>query len=139
MARLPCWHRRTPTGRSLLALLLSLGLAPAAARAAVQVFVNDQPGKENETPFASLDATFLVASPTGIFLVSSNMSVSEFRQFYAIGSGGDYAIGAVHALYNEVNDPADLAQRGVRAAIAYDSCCGGEIEQRTVKIKSTRK
>jgi ATP-dependent protease HslVU (ClpYQ) peptidase subunit len=46
-------------------------------------FVNDQPGKESETPFANLDASFLVASPGGIFLISSNMSVSEFRQYYA--------------------------------------------------------
>src|SRR5687768_9165935 len=37
-------------------------------------FVNDQPGKETDSPFANLDATFLVASPGGIFLVSSNMS-----------------------------------------------------------------
>ena len=43
-------------------------------------FVNDQTGKEHESPFANLDATFLVASPAGIFLISSNMSVSEFRQ-----------------------------------------------------------
>jgi ATP-dependent HslUV protease subunit HslV len=102
-------------------------------------FVNDQPGKESETPFANLDATFLVASPTGIFLVSSNMSVSEFRQYYAIGSGGDYAIGAIYALYPEVRDPSELAVRAVRAAIAYDSSCGGEIEQRNVKLKADRK
>jgi ATP-dependent protease HslVU (ClpYQ) peptidase subunit len=102
-------------------------------------FVNDQPGKESETPFANLDATFLVASPTGIFLVSSNMSVSEFRQYYAIGSGGDYAIGAIHALYQDVREPSELALRAVRAAIAYDSSCGGEIEQRVVKLKAARK
>jgi ATP-dependent protease HslVU (ClpYQ) peptidase subunit len=102
-------------------------------------FVNDQPGKESEGPFASLDATFLVANPAGIFLVSSNMSVSEFRQYYAIGSGGDYAIGAVHALYQEVQDPMVLATRAVRAAIAYDSSCGGEIESRIVKTKTSKK
>ncbi|MEQ1860657.1 MAG: hypothetical protein ABMA13_12045 [Chthoniobacteraceae bacterium] len=98
-------------------------------------FVNDQPGKENETPFANLDASFLVASPGGIFLISSNMSVSEFRQYYAIGSGSDYAIGAVHALYDEVKDPAVIAERAVRAAIAYDNSCGGRVATRTVKLR----
>ena len=97
-------------------------------------FVNDQPGKEADSPFANLDATFLVASPAGIFLVSSNMSVSEFRQYYAIGSGGDYAIGAMHALYGEVKNPAEIAERAVRAAMAYDACCGGRVESRTVKL-----
>jgi ATP-dependent protease HslVU (ClpYQ) peptidase subunit len=97
-------------------------------------FVNDQPGKESETPFANLDASFLVASPGGIFLVSSNMSVSEFRQYYAIGSGSDYAIGAVHALYDEVRDAALIAERAARAAMAYDTSCGGRITREVVKL-----
>jgi ATP-dependent HslUV protease subunit HslV len=100
-------------------------------------FVNDQPGKESDSPFANLDATFLVASPAGIFLVSSNMSVSEFRQYYAIGSGGDYAIGAMHALYGELKNPAHIAERAVRAGMAYDSACGGRVDLRTVKLAHT--
>lgn len=98
-------------------------------------FVNDQPGKESDTPFANLDASFLVASPGGIFLVSSNMSVSEFRQYYAIGSGSDYAIGAVHALYDEVKNPTLIAEKAVRAAMAYDNSCGGRITSRAVKVR----
>jgi len=98
-------------------------------------FVNDQPGKESDTPFANLDASFLVASPGGIFLVSSNMSVSEFRQYYAIGSGSDYAIGAVHALYDEVKKPEVIAEKAVRAAMAYDNSCGGRISHLAVKMR----
>lgn len=98
-------------------------------------FVNDQPGKESDTPFASLDASFLVASPGGIFLVSSNMSVSEFKQHYAIGSGSDYAIGAVHALYDEVKNPEVIAERAVRAAMAYDNSCGGRVTSLSVKLR----
>jgi ATP-dependent protease HslVU (ClpYQ) peptidase subunit len=101
-------------------------------------FVNDQPGKESDSPFANLDATFLVASPAGIFLVSSNMSVSEFQQYYAIGSGGDYAIGAMHALYGEVQDPAQIAERAVRAGMAYDAACGGRVDLRTMKMARTK-
>lgn len=98
-------------------------------------FVNDQSGKDgNDSPFATLDSTFLVASPRGIFLVSPNMSVSEFHQYYAIGSGGDYAIGAMHALYDDVDSPKILAERAVRAAMAYDVYCGGRIESRSIKV-----
>jgi ATP-dependent protease HslVU (ClpYQ) peptidase subunit len=97
-------------------------------------FVNDQTGKEHESPFANLDATFLVASPAGIFLISSNMSVSEFRQYYAIGSGGDYALGAMQVLYGKGEKPADIAEQAVRAAMAYDACCGGRVDMRTVKL-----
>jgi ATP-dependent HslUV protease, peptidase subunit HslV len=101
-------------------------------------FVNDQPGKESETPFANLDASFLVASPGGIFLVSSNMSVSEFRQYYAIGSGSDYALGAAFCLYEDANDPSRIAEKAVRAAIAYDNSCGGRITTNQVRLATRR-
>ena len=49
-------------------------------------FVNDQ-REGDESPFGDLDATFLVASTRGIFSVACDMSVTEFKQYYAIGSG----------------------------------------------------
>jgi ATP-dependent protease HslVU (ClpYQ) peptidase subunit len=99
-------------------------------------FVNDQSRTDDKSPFADLDATFLVVTPLGIFLVSSNMSVSEFREFYAIGSGCDFAIGALHALTHEADEKMTaekLAEAAVNAAIAYDSCCGGKIVVRSIQ------
>jgi ATP-dependent HslUV protease, peptidase subunit HslV len=101
-------------------------------------FVNEQSRSEDKTPFADLDATFLIASPGGIFLVSSNMSVSCFAKYYAIGSGGDYALGALHALYDEVPDPKILAERAIAAAKAYDSGCGGETITEEITLRSAR-
>ena len=46
--------------------------------------MNDQ-GDRNDSPFGNLDASFLVASPAGIFYVAPDMSVSEFRQYFAVG------------------------------------------------------
>jgi ATP-dependent HslUV protease subunit HslV len=102
-------------------------------------FVNEQSRSEDKTPFADLDATFLIASPGGIFLVSSNMSVSTFNKYYAIGSGGDYALGALHALYDGPADPLDLAERAVAAAKAYDSGCGGATITREITTKPEKK
>jgi len=101
-------------------------------------FVNDQPGKDADSPFVNLDATFLVASPAGIFLVSANMSVSEFQQYYAIGSGGDYALGAMHVLYGGKEKAETIAERAVRAGMAYDACCGGRVDMRTVKLARSK-
>ena len=101
-------------------------------------FVNEQSRSEDKTPFADLDATFLIASPGGIFLVSSNMSVSTFSKYYAIGSGGDFALGALHALYDDHADPAELAQRAVATAKAYDSGCGGETVLREITLRSAK-
>jgi ATP-dependent HslUV protease subunit HslV len=100
--------------------------------------VNDQCRSDDKSPFADLDAGFLVASPGGIFQVASNLSVSEFKQYFAIGSGGDYALGALHALYETTDDAEEIARRAVAAACAYDSGCGGDVLVHHVKLSSRK-
>jgi ATP-dependent HslUV protease, peptidase subunit HslV len=87
--------------------------------------VNDQ-RPDDESPFGDLDASFLIASERGIFSVACDMSVTEFGQYYAIGSGAPYALGALHALYRNDADPAAIAAKAVEAAKALDIYCGGE-------------
>ena len=60
--------------------------------------------------------------------VASDTNVAHFRKYYAIGSGADYALGAVHACFDRDDDPAALASLGVASAINFDTYCGGEIE-----------
>jgi ATP-dependent HslUV protease subunit HslV len=90
-------------------------------------FVNDQ-SEERDTPFGDLAASFLIANRSGIYKVSSDTSVCRFRQYYAIGCGADYALGALHVLYGERGSARDVARRAVEASIAFDVHCGGEIE-----------
>jgi len=90
--------------------------------------VNDQPHQDDPTPFADLDSSFLVASPGGIYFVSSNMSVTQFSQYYAVGSGASYALGALHALYEQDLDAEVIARRACEAAVAFDIYCGGELD-----------
>ena len=88
-------------------------------------FVNDQVD-DKETPFGDLDSSFLIAAPTGIFYVSSDMSVTEMKRYFAIGSGQDYALGACYTLIDGQLNAAEIADRSVRAACAFDVYCGGE-------------
>ena len=90
-------------------------------------FVNDQSG-EKDSPFGDLDASFMVVNKAHIFHVSSNMSVTEFLKFHAIGSGSDYALGAMHVLYEENLRAEEMARRAVDAAMVHNIYCGGEIE-----------
>jgi ATP-dependent HslUV protease, peptidase subunit HslV len=87
-------------------------------------FVNDQ-RPDDESPFGDLDASFLIASSHGIYSVACDMSVTEFKQYYAIGSGAPYALGALHALYRDATDAESVARRAVDAATALDIYCGG--------------
>ena len=79
-------------------------------------FVNDQADADDKTPFADLDASFLVVNRSGIFHVSGNMSVTQFNEYYAIGSGGSYALGALHALYNQDLEAEEIARGACIAA-----------------------
>ena len=89
-------------------------------------FVNDQ-CHEKDSPFGGLDASFLVVTGKSIFNVSGDMSVTEFLKFHAIGSGCDYAIGAMHVLHGQSLDAGEIARQAVEAAIEHNIYCGGEI------------
>jgi ATP-dependent protease HslVU (ClpYQ) peptidase subunit len=90
-------------------------------------FVNDQ-SHEADSPFADLDASFLVANKKGMFHVASNLTITSFRQYAAVGCGSEFALGALFALYPRETDAAVLARAGVEAAIAMDTHCGGDID-----------
>lgn len=101
-------------------------------------FVNDQ-CSETDSPFGDLDASFLVAAPGGIFYVACDMSVTEFDQYYAVGSGAAYALGAMHALYNAKSPAEAVARRAVAAASSLDIYCGGDVNLVKIRPGRTRK
>ena len=91
-------------------------------------FVNDQIDEKEAGPFGNLDSTFIVAGPAGIFYVGPDMSVTEVERYFAIGSGAQFALGALHALHDSKLTAEAIARRGVEAAVAFDNYCGGEAQ-----------
>ena len=66
----------------------------------------------------------LIANAHGIFSVGSMRTVTEHERFWASGSGIEYALGAMHAVYGATNDVVAIAEAGVRAAVEFDNGCG---------------
>lgn len=91
-------------------------------------FVKDQTEEDEQSPFGGLDATFLIVNPSGIFYVSSNMSVTKFEHYFAIGSGADFSLGAIYALYDQPYSAEEIARKAVETAKAFNIYCGGEID-----------
>jgi ATP-dependent HslUV protease, peptidase subunit HslV len=83
--------------------------------------------KENDVSKIS-DSEFLVITKDKIFEVSSNRDLTEFNNFTAIGSGTRITLGAMHALNELLDDPAEILTRAYQACCKYDNYCGGEIE-----------
>jgi ATP-dependent protease HslVU (ClpYQ) peptidase subunit len=102
-------------------------------------FVNDQPMEDDKSPFADLDASFLIVNAGGIFHVTGQMSVTRFNRFDAIGSGGPYALGALHTLYDGTSDAAEIARRACAAAVHFDISCGGALDVFTIKLQGSRR
>lgn len=91
-------------------------------------FVKDQNEEEEASPFGDLDATFLIANRSGIFYVSSNMSVTKFEKYFAVGSGSSFSLGTIYGLYDLELSSEEIARKAVEAAITFNIYCGGSIE-----------
>lgn len=99
--------------------------------------VNEQSGGE-DSPFGDLDASFLIINRSGIHYVACDMSVTTFDQYCAIGSGGSYAMGALHAVYRPGGDATRMAARAVEAAMALDIYCGPPVRSVRIKLPKQR-
>ena len=96
-------------------------------------FVETQEDKEQPVESSQLDA--LIVGPTGVFEFESYRSVSEYARYWAIGSGRTLALGAMHALYDRLPDPEDIARAGVEAACELDEACRLPMEHRRVRLR----
>jgi hypothetical protein len=99
--------------------------------------VNDQPHQDEPSPFADVDASFLVVNRAGIFHVASNLSVTQFHEYYAVGSGASYALGALHSMHGGRLDAEATARAACAAAMAFDVFCGGDVDLYRVAARPT--
>ena len=74
----------------------------------------------------------MIANEHGAFGVYSMRDVMEYQHFWASGSGSDYALGAMHAMYNTAADARSVAEAGVRASAEFDDATGAPIESHAV-------
>ena len=74
--------------------------------------------------FESSDMHILLANPSGIFEVSSDRNVMEYEYFWATGSGREYALGALHHAYDQLETAREIAIAGVLAAAQFDPYSG---------------
>ena len=83
-----------------------------------QHFLN--PKEEDDDPYESSQFTALIANEHGIFGVYSMREVFEYTQFWAAGSGREFALGAMHAQYSRLRSAEAIARAGVEAGALFD-------------------
>lgn len=95
-----------------------------------EYYLNPETDQEGD-PYESTQVSLLVAAPTGIFGVYDMREVHEFSRFWAMGSGAAYALGAMHARWDDVEagtlGPGALAAVGVEAGCRFDPGSGAPV------------
>ncbi len=92
-------------------------------------------GDDSEEAFESMQVSLLIANAHGIFGVCSKRTVLEYTKFYAFGSGEQYALGAMQAVYDRETDPERIAHAGLEAAATFDVGSGAPFELRRIALK----
>lgn len=100
-----------------------------------ECFLN--PKEDEEDPYESSQITALIANANGIFGIYSMREVFEYTQYWAIGSGHEFALGALHHAYLRYDDAAEIARVGVEAGIAFDKNSGAPITLYSVALQNS--
>jgi ATP-dependent HslUV protease subunit HslV len=97
-------------------------------------FVN--PVEDEGDAFESSRIEALIANSHGAFGVFAHRAVQEFSRFSACGSGSEYALGAMYAIYSDQGKTAeDVARIGVQAAAEFDSGTGLPVISYSLPLK----
>ena len=76
--------------------------------------------EDDDDPYESSQITTLIANPHGIFGVYSYREVFSFDRFWGIGSGRNFALGAMYAVFDQGGSARDIAEVGVHAGAEFD-------------------
>ena len=89
---------------------------------------------DDDQPYASNQLTGLLCNKTGIYGFQSYREVTQFKKFWATGSGMNFALGALEASYDMLEESEDIARTAIQAACRYSRSCGLPLQVHTVTL-----
>lgn len=94
------------------------------------------PKDEDDDPYESSRIDTLIVNSQGIFAVYSLREVFEYSKFWAIGSGGDIALGAMHAIYDREDDVETIAKIAIEAGATFNNATALPMTSYTIDISN---
>ena len=91
--------------------------------------------EDRDQPVESTQLRALVINKHGLFEINSYREVSEFKTFWAVGSGNRLALGAMHALHAQSASAQEIVEAGVRAAAEFDDACSLPLTCEIIKLE----
>ena len=96
-----------------------------------------QTKEDDNDPYESSQFTVVIANASGIYGLYSYREIFEFQEFWGIGSGRSFALGAMHACWNKAKTAREVAVTGLSAGCEFDKNSAGPIELFTIKLKAS--
>jgi ATP-dependent protease HslVU (ClpYQ) peptidase subunit len=94
-----------------------------------------QTKEDDNDPYESMQFTAVIANSSGIYGLYSYREIFEFKEFWGIGSGRSFALGAMHAAWGGAKTAKEVALAGMHAGCEFDKNSGGPIDIYAVKLK----
>ncbi len=91
--------------------------------------------EDEDDPYESSQITSLIANPYGIFGVYSYREVFSFDRFWGIGSGRNFALGAMYAAYDRAEDAQEVAHIGVKCGAEFDKSSAAPFQIYSIAMK----
>ena len=79
------------------------------------------PKDDDEDPYESTRIDCVIVNPTGIYAVYGLREVYEYYGFWSIGSGADFAMGAMSALYDSDAEAEHIARKSIEAGALFNN------------------
>lgn len=96
------------------------------------------PQQQGNVPFETLPMNALIINRHGLFKVDATRSVYEYKKYWAIGSGEAFALGALHASFNEEADAESLIRTALKACGAFEANRNREILVRSIRLPNLK-
>lgn len=93
---------------------------------------------EDDDPYESTQIDALIASPAGVFGLHALREVTEYNKFWAIGSGAEYALGAMYALYDTSATAEQIAEKGVQAGAEFNNATAMPMSSYVIDCQSLK-
>lgn len=94
-----------------------------------------QTKEDDNDPYESSQFSVVIANATGIYGLYSYREVFEFNEFWGIGSGRGFALGAMYAVWDKARGAREVAAAGMRAGCEFDKNSGAPVEMFSLKLK----
>jgi ATP-dependent HslUV protease subunit HslV len=98
-----------------------------------EYFLNSK--EEDEDSYESSRVDALIMNENGIFGLYSLREVEQYSRFWAVGSGSEFALGAMQAAYEIYDTAEQIAQAGVVAGATFDNASSLPMTSYTLKLK----